>query len=97
MAMVLTIQRAAAASVPVAAVACGVATVLALAAFPAGAASTDDSPAAVPYRPSVSTPAALSAPGWLEVEAGFLHEHDGAPPRRLRAAPASRTRRLETV
>ena len=32
-------------------------------------------PVATPYRPSVSTPAALSAPGWLEVEAGFLHEH----------------------
>jgi hypothetical protein len=29
-------------------------------------------PAVTPYRPSVSTPAALSAPGWLEAEAGFL-------------------------
>lgn len=29
-------------------------------------------PAATPYRPSVSTPAALSAPGWLEAEAGLL-------------------------
>ncbi|MEP6738851.1 MAG: transporter [Caldimonas sp.] len=51
-----------------------------------GATSTaraaDDEPTAVPYRPSVSTPAALSTPGWLEVEAGFLHEHDGAAARR---------------
>jgi hypothetical protein len=30
----------------------------------------DDAPSVTPYRPSVSTPAALSAPGWLEVEAG---------------------------
>lgn len=35
-------------------------------------ARADDSAAVTPYRPSVSTPAALSAPGWLEVEAGFL-------------------------
>ncbi len=46
------------------------------------AAPADDEPAAVPYRPSVSTPATLSAPGWLEIEAGFLHEHDGADARR---------------
>jgi hypothetical protein len=31
-----------------------------------------DSPAVTPYRPSVSTPAALSAPGWLEAEVGVL-------------------------
>jgi hypothetical protein len=31
-----------------------------------------DLPGVTPYRPSVSTPAALSAPGWLEVEAGLL-------------------------
>ncbi len=31
-----------------------------------------DPPAVTPYRPSVSTPAALSAPGWLEAEAGLL-------------------------
>ncbi len=30
----------------------------------------DDQPSVTPYRPSVSTPAALSAPGWLELEAG---------------------------
>ena len=39
------------------------------------AAAADDEPSAVPYRPSVSTPATLSAPGWLEIEAGYLHEH----------------------
>ena len=33
-----------------------------------------DLPSVTPYRPSVSTPAALSAPGWLEIEAGALHE-----------------------
>ena len=51
---------------------------LALAMSPAIAASADDEPAAVPYRPSVSTPAALSTRGWLEVEAGVLHQHDGS-------------------
>jgi len=35
------------------------------------AARADDVPAVTPYRPSVSTPAALSAPGWLEIEAGL--------------------------
>jgi len=41
----------------------------------AGAASVradDGGPPVVPYRPSVSTPAQLSAPGWLELEAGGL-------------------------
>jgi hypothetical protein len=35
-------------------------------------AHADDDPAVVPYRPSVSTPAQLSAPGYLELEAGGL-------------------------
>ncbi len=35
-------------------------------------ASDDGGPAVVPYRPSVSTPAQLSAPGYLELEAGGL-------------------------
>lgn len=48
---------------------------LASATCPAAAAAADESPAAVPYRPSVSTPATLSAPGWLEVEAGYTHDH----------------------
>jgi hypothetical protein len=52
---------------------------LALSLAPGLAAAADDEPAAVPYRPSVSTPAALSTPGWIEVEAGLLHEHDGSP------------------
>jgi hypothetical protein len=40
----------------------------------AAAARADDAggPAVVPYRPSVSTPAQLSAPGYLELEAGGL-------------------------
>jgi hypothetical protein len=52
---------------------------IAFALAPAIAVAADDEPAAVPYRPSVSTPAALSTPGWIEVEAGLLHEHDGSP------------------
>ncbi len=57
--------------------------VLLLAATAARAASgADDEPSTTPYRPSVSTPAALSAPGWLEIEAGFEHDHAGAGARR---------------
>jgi hypothetical protein len=37
----------------------------------------DDDPSTTPYRPSVSTPATLSAPGWLEIEAGLLHAYQG--------------------
>lgn len=40
-------------------------------------AADDAAPAATPYRPSVSTPAALSAPGWLEIEAGLQHDRAG--------------------
>lgn len=36
----------------------------------------DDRPDAVPYRPTVSTPAALTAPGWLEGEFGGLYLRD---------------------
>src|SRR5262249_55246135 len=50
----------------------------------AGGAGAEDAPAVTPYRPSVSTPAALSAPGWLEVEAGLQADRD-------RAADARRT------
>jgi hypothetical protein len=51
---------------------------------PAHAASGEDDsgPAATPYRPSVSTPAALSAPGWLEIEAGLQDNHDSVVARR---------------
>lgn len=36
-------------------------------------------PAAVPYRPSVSTPANLSCAGWIEAEVGGLFAHDRHP------------------
>lgn len=36
-----------------------------------------EEPAASPYRPSVSAPATLSAPGWLEVEMGGLRLKEG--------------------
>ena len=45
-------------------------------------ATPDDSPSVTPYRPSVSTPAALSAPGWIELEAGFTSDHPGGSARR---------------
>jgi hypothetical protein len=45
-------------------------------AAPALAAADDDEPAATPYRPSVSTPATLSAPGWIELEGGLQHLRD---------------------
>lgn len=31
----------------------------------------DETPAATPYRPTLSNPAELPAPGWLEIEAGW--------------------------
>ena len=44
-------------------------------ALAAHAAQADDGkPAATPYRPSVSTPAQLSAPGWLELEGGVWRQ-----------------------
>jgi hypothetical protein len=42
-------------------------------------AAADDEPSVTPYRPSVSTPAALSAPGYLELEAGWIRSTGGAP------------------
>jgi hypothetical protein len=42
----------------------------------------DDLPSVTPYRPSVSTPAALSAPGWLEIEVGALHAKGSGSERR---------------
>lgn len=36
------------------------------------AAWADGMPPATPYRPTLSNPAELSAPGWLEIEAGWL-------------------------
>jgi len=43
--------------------------------------SVDDVPTVTPYRPSVSTPAALSAPGWIEAELGGLHAQGGTSAR----------------
>ena len=48
---------------------------LLLLALASAARAADDEPTTTPYRPSVSTPAALSAPGWLEIEAGWQHNH----------------------
>jgi hypothetical protein len=44
--------------------------------------AADEEPSTTPYRPSVSTPAALSAPGWLEIEAGWQHNDGGGGARR---------------
>jgi hypothetical protein len=49
-------------------------SILLLLAAPSAKAADDDKPAATPYRPSVSTPAQLSAPGWLELEGGVWHQ-----------------------
>ena len=50
---------------------------LLLAFLPGTAWAANDAPSTTPYRPSVSTPAALSAPGWLEIEAGWQHDDSG--------------------
>jgi hypothetical protein len=42
----------------------------------------ENEPAATPYRPSVSSPAALSAPGWLDMEFGALRVSGGGDKRR---------------
>ncbi len=42
----------------------------------------EDPPTVTPYRPSVSAPAALSAPGWLEAETGFQRSRADDPRRR---------------
>lgn len=56
--------------------------VLALSGARGGAAESAEGPSVTPYRPSVSTPAALSAPGWLELEIGGLHAHGASQSRR---------------
>jgi len=48
----------------------------------AAAFADDAQPSVTPYRPSVSTPAALSAPGWLELEAGVQSDRGDASVRR---------------
>jgi hypothetical protein len=47
----------------------------------------DEAPSVTPYRPSVSTPAALSAPGWLEIEAGVQHSRAKDDPLRRDSLP----------
>jgi hypothetical protein len=47
-----------------------VALVTACSISPTSAQTVENTPSVTPYRPSVSTPAALSAPGWLELEVG---------------------------
>lgn len=53
---------------------CGFALLVATGAT-AAADSGSDEPAATPYRPTVSNPADLPVPGWLEFEAGVLSDH----------------------
>ena len=48
----------------------------------ASSARAEDAPDVTPYRPSVSTPAALSAPGWLELEVGLTRARSDDPRRR---------------
>jgi hypothetical protein len=66
--------------------ACIACTVAALAPLAAHAADDDDA-SVVPYRPSVSTPAALSAPGRLELELGFIRTRGGGDADRVDALP----------
>lgn len=50
---------------------------------PSLAAKAEDStPMATPYRPTVSNPATLSEPGWLEMELGWLTTKGGGDKRR---------------
>ncbi|MHB0974797.1 MAG: hypothetical protein ACYC0P_11195 [Thiobacillus sp.] len=49
-----------------------------LVAMAAPAANAEQEPAATPYRPTVSNPADLSEPGWLEVEFGGQHIMGGS-------------------
>jgi len=37
----------------------------------------DSTPTATPYRPTVSNPATLSEPGWLEMELGWQTTKSG--------------------
>lgn len=43
------------------------------------AAPEQQEPSATPYRPTAANPAELSAPGWLELEAGGLRTKGGGP------------------
>jgi hypothetical protein len=59
-----------------------VALVTACSNSPTSAQTVENTPSVTPYRPSVSTPAALSAPGWLELEVGGLHAYGRGQARR---------------
>lgn len=52
--------------------------IFALLEFAATRASAEDEPSATPYRPTVSTPANLSEPGWVELEMGGQRTNDGS-------------------
>lgn len=67
---------------------CGLATVVVCLAGSPIARAQDDSPAVVPYRPSVATPADLPAPGWPELEAG-LAWIDGGGTARSQSTPVT--------
>jgi hypothetical protein len=67
---------------PLAAAACSLILGLGCCAGAHAQAPSDEQPSVTPYRPSVSTPATLSAPGWLELEAGLLHARMEGPARR---------------
>lgn len=58
------------------------AIVAVLAAQTAWAEDSDGEPAATPYRPSVSSPAALPVPGWLDMEFGWQRIRGGDDRRR---------------
>jgi hypothetical protein len=47
-----------------------------------GSAQAEEDASVTPYRPTVSNPAALSAPGWLEMEAGIARQSPGDGSRR---------------
>jgi len=55
---------------------------LCLCAAPPSARAEDKEPAATPYRPTVSNPAELSEPGWLELEMGWQRIRGGSDTRR---------------
>jgi len=50
--------------------------------FAMSGASAVDEPGVTPYRPTVSTPASLSEPGWLELELGGQRTRGGDSARR---------------
>jgi hypothetical protein len=71
---------------------CVVATILVASTVHAQTADNDSDPAVTPYRPTISNPADLSAPGWFEGELGGLralnqdHSRDGSVPWLLKYA-----------